>query len=119
MILDILSQSSPTPVDFSDWKDVLLQLGVGFFIAGPFAFLWWDERKQRKELEKQLIDKLSGLVVESTTTLEKVKDAFNQTVEKIAEKSSRLDLDTALRRVEHVADELSRTQRAQERSNDL
>jgi hypothetical protein len=94
VIFLILAQD-PTPINISDWKDVVLQLGVGFFIALPFAFLWWDERKQRKELEKQLIDKLSNLVVESTTTLKNVKDAFDSTVEKIAEKSSRLDLDTA------------------------
>lgn len=76
-------------------------------MAGPFAYLWREERKRKEALELLLIDKLQGLVIESTAAMVAVKEGLTTTVEQIAEKSTRMDLDTALRRIELLGDGLS------------
>lgn len=117
IFLAVLMQTEVEPINILDWKSVLLQLGVGIFIAGPFIFLWWDERKQKKSLEAMLIEKLSTLVVDSTSALLSARQGFADTVDKIAEKSSRMDLDKALRRIEVVSDELIELRKDKGRSD--
>lgn len=107
----LLLGPAPTVEDTFNPYLMLTQLGIGGIIAGPFIYLWRDERKRKQALETLLIEKLQGLVMESTAALQAVKEGFDTTVERIAEKSSRMDLDKALRRVEMVADELNELKR--------
>lgn len=104
MYIFLLFGQAP-PVNFDPYS-ILTQIGIGALIAGPIFYLWRDERKQKQALEKYIIDRLGELVVGSTSALEEVKNGLEHTVDKIAEKSTRMDLDKALRRIEMVTDAL-------------
>lgn len=70
----ILAQEAPTPTGFQ-LIDLVTTLGV----SGLFVFLYFDERKERRQVQQQmapLLERIIAALTESTSTLDRVQDSL-------------------------------------------
>lgn len=104
---------------YSTWE-ALVQLGLGALVAGPV--FWWamNERKERitaqdeirtlhdsaLQRERELGEKQSMVLFEAVHTLDSVKKSMDATLTSVSRPNAASEFDLALRRVEHLYDEM-------------
>ena len=77
MIWAMIAQETGAPTGFQ-LIDLLTTLGV----SGVFVFLYFDERKERRQVQQQmapLLERIIAALTESTSTLDRVQDSMKST----------------------------------------
>lgn len=116
----VVAQASDLGGGNFDVAQALAQIGIGALIAVPV--FWWamNERKERIatqvdnralheaaiKRERELGERTSIALHDAATTLEAVKKSMDATIASVQHQPQLNDLDVALRRVEHLFDEM-------------
>lgn len=77
LLFTSLAQETPTPTGWG-----LIDLIGTFGITGVIIFLYFDERKERRQTQQQmgpLLERIIAALTESTSTLDRVQDSMRST----------------------------------------
>lgn len=99
-------------VDFTNLATLVTQIGL----SAIFLWLWWNERKERRDQQEtllRLMERALPALAESTDVLDRVQSALNNQIERSSPDNRAADL--AIRRLELMADELGSTLRQSRR----
>lgn len=80
-------------------------------LSAVFLWQWRDERRERRETQatmNQMVGQFGGALKDAVDTLVEVRNGMAAQYQKAADQPDRRDLDLSIRRLELLADELTR-----------